>query len=233
MKTLKAGLALLVLSLLACGCGLLEDMVSFTIETNWRYVTMDTARLGVSLPGGVTVIPSLSCSQDSQCGAQFKCNSGSGFSCMARCLSGKCGIVATFEQGSTADISQEITGQTTATVIDKVSVSQVKYKATENSLNFTTPQIEVLVGPASATSASASNVKRFARMPKIDKGQLKSGDMELYGEGAQEMERRVKDYRNPFKFFTKTTLTFVSGNALPKGKITLGFNVYLFIEPLS
>lgn len=231
MRTLPSLVALSLLLSLTHGCGLVEDLLAFTIDTDWKYFTLDTAQLGVTVPGGASTIPAINCTKDANCAA-LKCG-GSGYSCATKCLNKKCGIVAIFEQGTTIDLSQKITNSTTATILSKVTLDKVSYDATVNSLNFNTPKLNMYIGPNSAKNTSSSGVAHFAEMPVIPAKQTPKEDMNVTAQGKTALEQRVLDYKNPFKMFGKASLTFTSGSPIPQGKLRLGVKAYFMIDPLK
>jgi len=216
-------------------CGLLDDATTFTLETGWKQVSIDSAALGVAIPSG-TLIPAVACTKTNdicaQASAGISCN-GQTYSCNVQCSDqGSCEIVADAEVGQTVDISQKVKNQTSATVLSKVSFSYMLFKVLENTLTFDTPQIEVFVGPNTAVRTTDAGVVKFATMDVIPKSQTPEGQLTVTDAGKASLAGFVKNYETPFKFFVKAGLRFPSGSALPQGKLTLQVNGYFEVEPL-
>ena len=222
----------------AFGCGLLEDATTFTLETGWKQVSIDSDALGVTIPSG-SAIPAVSCTAANdicaQAGAQISC-SGQTYGCKVQCGSqGSCEIVAEAEIGQTVDVSDKVKSQTSATVLSKVSFNYMLFKVPENTLTFDTPKIEVFVGPNAAGTTTDAGVVRFATMEAIPRGQtvLPGEQLNATEEGKNALAGFVKSYQTPFKFFIKASLRFPSGSPVPQGKLTMQVNGYFEIEPLS
>lgn len=222
---------LALLALIAPGCDLLQDAASFSIASGFKTITLDTAQLGLTVPGGVSTIPSLPCKSDTECGAQLKCG-GKGYTCAAKCGASGCEVHATAEQSVAVDLSQQIKNSLTASAIKYVTVERAEYATEANSLTFDTPKINVLVGPGSATKSTAAGVKRFAEMPPIKKKTTPAGDMSVFAEGNTAIQGFVMDYKNPFRFLGKADLVFKAGDPVPTGTIKLKVQAHFKITPL-
>jgi hypothetical protein len=235
-KTVFRAIAALSLLLAAAfGCGLLEDATKFTIDTGWKEFTVDSAALGVTIPGGTTV-PSVPCTTQNdvcaQATSQVSC-SGQTYSCSVQCGSqGTCEIAASAEVATTVDVSDKVKNNTSASALSKVSFKYMLYRVTENTLTFDTPEIEIFVGPSSATKTTDSGVVKFATMPAIAKGQKPDGQVNATEQGKSTLADFIKNYQTPFKFFVKASLRFASGAPLPQGKLTVQVNGYFEAEPL-
>ena len=226
LKVLGTTTALL---LATTGCGLLD--AAFTIDTDWVAVKLDTAQMGLKIPGASTVVPSIPCSSNSQCGA-IKCG-GSGYSCALKCVSGKCEIHLTAETSSKVDLSSKIKNETSAGALSKVELDSIVYHTDVNTLTFDTPSIGLYVGPQAATSTTSSGVQFFAQMPSIKSKQTPNAKAEVTDAGANALEGFIKqNYQTPFKMLGKAALKFRSGDPLPQGRIELKFKAYFKIDPL-
>ena len=228
-------LALALLLAAAFGCGLLEDATTFSIDTGWKTVTVDSDALGVTIPSG-SVIPAVPCSSANDICAQatsgVSCNAQT-YGCKIQCGSGgKCEILANAEIGETVDISQKVQSQTSASALSKVSFNYMLYKVEQNTLTFDTPEITVYVGPNTANTTADSGVVKFATIDSIPKGQTPDGQLPATSAGKTALSEFVKNYKTPFKFFVKADLRFPSGSPLPKGKLSLKVNGYFQIEAL-
>jgi len=217
------------------GCGLLDSLTTFTIDTDWQRFTLDTAAIGLTVPAGST-IPAVPCTAASACTAAssaIKC-SGTGYACSLTCGgNGNCAINATLEVGVPVDLSQKIKNSTQATALNKVSVQQLVMKTIENTLTFKTPTLELFVGPNTATTTTASGVVSFATIPPIEKGAMPEQQITVTEAGKAALTGFVKSYQTPFKLFVKASFSFASGDPIPAGKITIDEKAFFEVEPLK
>lgn len=228
--------AAMTLLVAALGCGLLEEATTFTVDTGWRKVTVDTASLGISIPSG-PAIPAIPCQKSNdicaQATSQLSCKSTT-YSCKVQCgAQDSCEIVADITESFTVDLADKIKNQTSATALSKVSLLRMVYNTLENTLTFDTPKIEVFVGPNTANKVTDPLVVRLATMPVIPKGQKPNAQLQDISEaGKQSLSNFVMNYQVPFKFFVKATARFASGDPLPKGRISLNLKAYFEVTPL-
>jgi len=231
--TLLRALVALALLAAAVGCDWLSDATTFTVDTDWKQITLDADTLGIAVAGGT--VPAVSCTPQNDICAQassgISCNAQT-YGCVVQCGQNTCEIVASAEVNSTVDLSEKIKSQTSASALSKVSFQRMVYNTEVNTLNFDTPVIDIFVGPGAAATTTDAGVIKLATMPSIPKGQIVNDLLNATEEGKNKLSDLVKDYQNPFKFFVKATLRFASGAEVPKGKLTLKLKAYFEIEPL-
>ena len=226
--------AAVVLVAAAGGCGLFDDATTFTIDTGWKTVSVDSDALKVTVPSGGT-IPSVPCTPSSDPCALAQAGLGCSaqtYGCKVQCgAGGTCEIVANAEIGQTVDISSKVNNQTSATVVSKVSFNYMLYKVTQNTLTFATPQIELFVGPGTAKTTADAGVVAFATVAPIAAGDTPDGQVDATEAGKAALSGFVKDYKNPFKVIARVGMRFAGGDALPQGKLTLEVNGFFKIQP--
>lgn len=227
--TLAGALAFALI--IPAGCELLSNALSFTIYSDWETVTMDSAQLGLTVSGTVPAVPCTAAAD--VCSTSALNCSGSGYTCTAQCGgSATCELVASFDTSTSINISEEVTNQTAASNLDKVTVQSVQYQVSENSFNFTTPTMDIYVGPNSATAIGGSGVTLLASIPAIGAGSKPSATMNTTSAGQAKLEELAKDYKTPFKIFARTTATYSSGDAVPTGRMTISIRAGFKITPL-
>jgi hypothetical protein len=222
------------LSFATIGCGLLNDATKFSVDTEWQTFTLDSAQLGLSVPGGTTV-PAVNCTAANDICAQassgFACGSGN-FACNIHCgTSSTCEISAEGVQGTPIDLSKKISGQ--ADALSKVSLQRMVYNTDENTLNIDTPEFVFYVGPQGATKITDGGVVRLGTMPTIPKGTTPNEIIAVTDEGNAALTTFVKNYQTPFQLLGKVALSFASGAPVPQGRITLKLKAYFEIEPVK
>jgi hypothetical protein len=230
MRALRILVASCALLLAAFGCGLIDT--SFTFATDPQSFTLDTAALGLTVPGG-TKIPAIPCTDSSVCGAasaQLACQGGS-YGCKLECKASSCAVTATAEFAVPVDVSSKIKNNTQAAVLSKVSLQKLVMTVKQNSLNFATPGIDVFVGPGSASKTTDAGVVKLGTIPAIAPGSTQPLDIPTTEEGKARIAEYVKNYTQPFKMLARTSLTFSSGAPVPQGRLAFDVIAHLQVEP--
>jgi hypothetical protein len=238
MRGVRIGVASAMLLAAAFGCDLLKDATTFTFATDWQSFTVDSASLGVVIPSGA-IVPALSCTPTpdvcAQATAQLKCG-GSSYSCKVQCgSSARCEIVGAAEVFTTVDLSNNQEIKKNGAVLSKVSLSNVLFRVDDDTLNFDTPQIELFLGPASATKTTDPGVVPFATMEPILKKTASgtSGEVKPTEAGKAALEGYIQNYQTPFRILAKATLRFASGDSIPQGRLSLSVKALVSIQPLK
>ena len=206
-------------------CDMLDT--AFTVDSGPINITLDTAQMGLNIPSAT--IPAIPCTSDAGCGSAFKCG-GTGYSCALKCVSQKCEIQITVEQGTDVDLSSKIKDQTSATVLSKVTMDALTYNTSENTLTFNTPEISMYLGPQGASSTSAAGVERFATMPSIKAKDPAYGEAKTTEAGKDKLQKSVQNL-TPFRLFGQAVLKLRSGDPVPKGRLVLVVRAYFIIDP--
>ena len=227
-------LALTLASLLCLGvvgCGDLLD-ASILFDTGEQTITMDTAALGMAIPGSSGAIPKLPCTTDANCNAVpgLKCG-GSGFTCALKCQDKSCAFVATAEQSTPVDLSKKINSSVLASGISMVTLEYVRYTVGPNTFNFDTPKLELLIGPGAAKSSKEGSVVLFSTLPSITRGSTPKANMTVTEVGKQSLQGAILNYKDPFRFFGRAGLTFKQGDKLPTGKMVMKINAFFKVKP--
>lgn len=220
--------SLLCLGLMGCG-DLLDASIMF--DTGEQTITMDTSALGMVIPGGSAAIPKLPCTKDANCNAVpgLKCG-GSGFSCALKCQNNSCAFVAAAEQSTPVDLSKKINSSALASGISMVTLDHVRYTVAQNSFNFDTPKLELLIGAGTAKTSNDAGVLLFSTMPTITRGTSPSGKMNVTEGGKHALQNAILNYKDPFRFFGRAGLTFKQGDKLPTGKMVLKINAFFKVK---
>jgi len=218
------------------GCDLLSDATKFTVDTDWQVFSVDSAALGLSVPSG-SALPAIPCSTANDLCAQatspMKCG-GQSYACRVQCGSkATCEVVASTEQSTSIDLSQQIKNNTQASALNKVALQRMVFNTEENTLNFDTPSMEFYVGPNAATKTTDAGVVFFGTMPSIPHGTKLNGEITVTAAGKSALADRVKNYQTPFRLLAKAALSFASGSPLPQGRAVVKLKAYFEIEPLK
>jgi hypothetical protein len=111
-----------------------------------------------------------------------------------------------------------------------VTLKRLYLSSYSNTLNDDTPEIELYLGPESATSVDSLDqsgqpvCKKLGTLAPITKGtscsQSCTVDVVLTADGAAVFETFVKNFRQTFKFFARATSQFEPGDPVPSGQFT-------------
>ncbi len=180
--------------------------------------TMDSQCNAVPVPAGVMPSPTMSCDPAAHaCMATFD--------------------VRVYQQ---VDLSTEpnFPSSVLNAVVQTVSIDAVHYWTPTNTLTFTTPTIELWVGPQSATSETSAGATQLGTIPPLPAGMRTacgSGapgtadsecDVQLTDAGQNALAILAKDYRTPFNVIVVAHVIVHAGDALPAGTIDV------FVQPV-
>lgn len=234
MTTYRMHSALFLTMLIALpGCEWLRDVTTFTVETGWKDYTIDVSTL--SFKGDSSAIPEIPCEADpTACSLSvlvLGCQ-GPEYRCFPRCgTDGNCALELVIEQATSVDLSSQIS-EKTSKALGTVKITRVEYETQSNSLNFDTPDITFFVGGGGTSSTTDSGVTRFSTLPAISVGALPAGVMVPTEEGNVALANFVKDYKNPFKLYSRMNTPLSSTTPKPMGKIVFRVNFVLTVSPL-
>ena len=237
MHTLRIAIVAAALLVVAgFGCDLLKSATSFTVDTDWQEIVLDSAALPLKVPTGA-VIPGIPCSPAADpCAAattQISCSGGT-YSCKVQCgTSAKCEVVASAESSMPIDLSQKVQSGLQSSALSKVTVGKVIYNTDANTLNFDTPKIELFLGPSTATKTTDAGVVAFATMDPIPRGTTPNAQIIPTAEGQAALEGYVRNYQTPFRMLARASLRFATGDSIPQGRLALKVKAYIDIEPLK
>jgi hypothetical protein len=209
---------------LAGGCGLISsDITAIQFDLPAKSYSFDTSQAGWNLPAAT--LPALSCSDATIC-----CTAATvaGIDC-ARVIcdgtSGTCAFTATVETPpQPIDLKSEVPALSSfsnQSVID-VTISQIKYDVTRNTLNVALPPVELFVAPMGTTSASDANAKKFGTVPSTPAGSTVTwGIVTLDPAGQQAFVGFAHAFGTPFVFLARTTVVVPGGTPVPSGGVDI------------
>ena len=215
-------------------CSLLQEATTFTLDTGWKDLAVDAT--GLPDFGGAATLPNVPCTKAQDTCATGLSNAactGGNWSCKTQCgESASCALAATVELGLPVDISAQVKNQTSANVISKATLNEFVYNTLENTLNVDTPELELYVGPSSATRVGDPGVVFFARMPRLPAGTKRNEILKVDEAGKEALASFVRNYTQPFKILAKGSSLFNGGQALPKGRLRMQLKAKFQVTPL-
>ncbi|MCA9673280.1 MAG: hypothetical protein KC503_47145 [Myxococcales bacterium] len=221
---MKRALVLVSVALIASGCGLFDDIATFSFDTDWQTVDLDTAKLGLSATD--VALPDVPCASDpticeQASSAGFSCGGGA-FACAVQCgTAGSCEVVGDVDVPLPIDISQQVRNQTSANLLSNVTLDSMRFITDSNTLNYATPELSLYVGPQDATGVGESGVVLFGTMPPVAAGDTPEGVINATSAGQAALADFVRNYTVPFKFFIGATMAFGAGDTVPEGRLVM------------
>ncbi len=208
-------------------CGLIDaDVTTFDLSMPERTFTVDTDQWALSAPGGV--FPDIPCqfdanactiAEDEYCGTDR---------CRVECVAQSCELTVRVSLQSRVELYNE---RPELQSIDdqplvEVSIENVHYTVTENTLNFDTPAFTLYLAPQNVMSAPASEADEVGHVPSIPRSRQQArSDVEMSPEGKDALSRYMRDYRTPFNLILSTEVTLRGGDPLPMGRISADVGV--------
>jgi len=230
------GLLLVAVALLSSSCGVLEELTSFSVcPADLSYVS-DM----INIPDTIGSLPSVPCastSGTSTCEASTVSRACQGpFTCDAMCdaETNQCRLDAVFRETQEIDLSERVQSKLQKFVLDRVSVSTLKYSIRENGLNVDIPQVDVYVGPRTMSSETDDGVARLFSIPRIASGDsLESVSVESLVEGREVLENLSRDFQTPFKIMAVIPYSTKANEALPTGSAQIAIQPCLLFKLLE
>jgi hypothetical protein len=202
-------------------CGLIDkDITYFDLSLPEEQFTVDTSQWGLSADGTFPAIP---CTVDNDicadavtayCGAeqcQGVCD-GASNTCTARVL------VALSQQIDLVQEKPEL-----QTIEDQpfinVTVDAVKYRITENTLNFESPEITLYVAPVNVMSPTNPEAQPIGTIASLEAGrQIDWTDVQLAPNGEASLRQFMGDYRSLFNVIVGAWVEIQAGDSMPAGR---------------
>jgi hypothetical protein len=224
----------LVLTTLAAACGLVNsDITTIKFALPERTYSFDTAQAGWHLPSAT--LPTIPCTDANVCttlAASAGIDSGA---VICDAASGSCGVTATVETPpQTVNLKMEVpalSGMNSQSLAD-VTVSQIKYDITRNTLNVALPAVELFVAPAGVTSASDPQAKKFGTVPPTAAHTtLVGGSVTLDSGGQQAFVGFAHNFGTPFVFLARTVVVVAGGTPIPMGAVDIAIRAQVSVKP--
>ncbi|MCB9556145.1 MAG: hypothetical protein H6707_08580 [Deltaproteobacteria bacterium] len=212
-RLMVVGRLVAILSALSA-CGLVEDLRTVTVSTDWEEFEVDASSFGLS-----GTLPRVDCTSDQTLCDQVTCPASEDYTCAAKCLAGACALDGAVEKGEPVDLSGQIP-DSASSVLESVELDSIIYNVMKNTFNTATPEVELLVGPDE--TGGIAKATRLGVLPSLPVG---SGEVNeafpLEAAGSQALRGFVLNYKTPFRIYAKSALTFVGGQPVPAGLLKL------------
>jgi hypothetical protein len=215
---------LLVLTALAAGCGLVNsDITTIKFALPERTYTFDTAQAGWKLPAAT--VPTIPCTDATLCTTVAAAAGIDQSAVICDAASGSCAATTTVETlPQTVNLKMEVpalSGMNSQSLAD-VTISQLKYDITRNTMNVALPAVELFVAPSGVTSASDPQAKRFGTVPPTAaQTTVTGGTVALDSVGQQAFVGFAHNFGTPFVFLARTVVVVPGGTPIPMGAVDI------------
>ena len=228
-----------VLLMLGLGCGLISsDITKVSFDLPPRSYRFDTQQAGWNSASTSTFssVPAIPCGADPDCcPAQISLLGLDCSSIVCDQSNGTCAFALTVETPpTTIDLKAEvpsISSISSQSIID-ITVSQITYDVTENSLNVDLPPVDLFVADNGATSTLDPSAVRFGTVPVIVKGTtLTAGKVTLAASAKDAFNKIGHHLGTPFVFLSRARVLVPGGTPIPMGALSLTVRGRLSAQP--
>lgn len=211
------------------GCGLISsDVTNFTLKTQDKTFTVDTARWNVNQTAADTYLNQSCASAPMECAqwVQAACSMNCSGSCDTATQKCDLGLDISIYQPVDINADNPELSKTAKEPVIKVTIDSVTYEVTDNSLDAATPEMTIYVAPMSVmspTDPSALAVGTIPPVPAMTK--LGPTDMMFTADGKANLVNIMGNYMTPFNVIVGATVVVKAGDPVPTGKLTAAVHI--------
>jgi hypothetical protein len=129
-----------------------------------------------------------------------------------------CMAQVTVSQAQMANLGQEVPGLSSLTSLVNITIKQISYEITANTLTVDVPDVLLYMAPQGVTDPNDSRAQQFGTLPAIPAMMTPSGNVALTPNAAQVFGMFTKNLQTPFNFIAATTLKV---SKAPAGRIDM------------
>ena len=209
------------LAVSAGGCGLVDSSTTtYDVSPPDQTFTIDVDAQGFDNIGSVI---GLQCNPPAgvcAVAAAEACPSGQ---CSSTCDgTGHCAIAASLELFARIDVAEGRPELMSINSQDKlvVTIDEISYQVTENTLNFATPSLNVAVAPSTVMTEKDPAATSIALIGPIAAGTIESEtSIPTTSTGAISLENYLANFATPFNVIVGGDLEVSSSNTAPAGRL--------------
>jgi hypothetical protein len=208
----------------AAGCGLISsDVTNFDLTLPDKEFTVDSASWDVTEQEAQAFLSTM-------CGTSpLVCSSAARQACPMNC-SGECNAST-----NTCDLALDVSlvqavdllnekpelKQINDEPVIKVTVDEVTWEVTANTLNVATPEMLVYVAPETVMDPNDPQAKAIGTIDAVAAGMLTDGPQTLAftATGKADLVAIMSTFKNPFNVIVGSTLVVRQGDPLPAGRL--------------
>lgn len=211
------------------GCGLISsDVTNFTLKTQDKTFTVDTARWSVNQTAANTYLMQSCASAPTECAqwVQAACTTNCTGSCDTSSQMCDLGLDVSIYQGIDINADNPELAKTAKEPLIKVTIDSVTYSVTDNSLDVATPEMTIYVAPMSVMNPSDPSALSVGTIPPVPAmTTITATDMMFTADGKQNLVTTMGNYMTPFNVIVGATVLIKNGDQLPTGKLTANVHI--------
>lgn len=208
------------------GCVIDSKVDEVDLDLPERRVTVDTADWQLADEG---TMPSVECSTtrdrcaehvDMWCGAEDICD--------AKCVEKTCEVNVLVALWNTIDLTVEQAelAQLEGQPLQSVTIDEVAFTVTENTLNVDSPALTVSVAPTGVMSVGGGGAEAVGIIPSLPPGStIEDESIVLTPAGRMVLAERMREYQTPFNLIVGSTVRLHAGDPVPSGRLIADLRV--------
>jgi hypothetical protein len=197
-------------------CGLIDSSVTdFKLRFPRHDFQIDSADWRFADGASVPVVPCSACGSAPEpicagsCGVECEASSQT---CQARVT---VLLRNDFDLAAQAPEFQQIADQPFLSV----TIDDVYFDISQNSLNVATPELQVWFGPAAATGPGDAGVQLVGTIASVGAEQVGRRPLQFEGSGQQILKSFMDDFHTPFRVFVVGEILVRGGDETPDGRL--------------
>jgi hypothetical protein len=204
-------------------CGLIDpDIADFDLSLPEKDIVVDTGQWQLTTESS---LPAVDCSQSAGvcslgiaqvCGAEGVCfgTCNSDDACDVKVL---VNLWHPFDLAKEKPELEEIEGKP----LVSISIKQIAYRVSENTLNVDSPEMTVYVAPGNVMSPGDPQAQAIGTIAAVPAGTtIEEGDVVLTDGGREILAGFMKEYSVPFNVIIGADVDISPGDVVPTGKLT-------------
>jgi hypothetical protein len=157
---------------------------------------------------------------DMWCGAEDLCD--------AACGEQTCEVNVLVALWATIDLTVEQAdlAQLEGRPLQTVTIDEVAFTVSENTLNVPSPMLTVSVAPTGVMSVGGGGAEPVGIIPSLEAGETIDEDtIELAPHGQMALADRMREYQTPFNLVVGATVLLRAGDPVPSGRLVADLKV--------
>jgi hypothetical protein len=208
------------------GCVIDSKIDEVDLDLPERRVIVDTADWELTDEG---TLPSVACTaKPDLCADHIEMWCGAEEICDAECRQETCEVNVLVALWNTIDLTveQATLAQLEGRPLQSVTIDEVVFTVSENTLNVDSPALTVSVAPTGVMSVGAGGAQAVGIIPSLTPGStIEDESVELTASGRMVLANRMRDYQTPFNLVVGATVLLRAGDPVPSGRLVANLRV--------
>ena len=208
------------------GCVIDSKVDEVDLDLPERRVIVDTADWELTSQG---TMPSVECAAEPDlCAEHVEMWCGAEEICDAECRQDACEVKVLVALWNTIDLTVEQAdlAQLEGRPLQTVTIDEVAFTVSENTLNVDSPALTVSVAPTGVMSVGGGGAQAVGIIPSLAPGStIDDESIELTTGGRMVLANRMRDYQTPFNLIVGSTVLLRAGDAVPSGRLVADLRV--------